>query len=69
MITNEIEDIFIYKVIVTKNKVHKIMGFTHTPSGTTFENRKQACQVMGQCRYRKALKNGEFSFSVYYKRK
>ena len=37
--------------------------FKHIPSNLTFENRKQAIIVMGQKRYKEALKNKEFKFS------
>lgn len=40
--------------------------YTHIPTGLTFENRKQAVMLMGQKRYRKALKNREFLFPNYY---
>lgn len=39
------------------------MGFTHTPTNTYFENRKNAIIVMGHGRYNKALKNKEFDWN------
>lgn len=36
--------------------------FKHTPTGLTFENRKQAIVLMGHKRYNSALKNKEFVF-------
>lgn len=36
--------------------------FIHLPSGTKFENRKQAIITMGTSRYNKALANFEFDF-------
>ena len=40
--------------------------YIHIPTGLEFENRKQAVILMGQTRYRKALKNREFLFPNYY---
>lgn len=40
--------------------------YIHIPTGLEFENRKQAVLLMGQKRYRKALKNREFLFPNYY---
>lgn len=39
--------------------------FIHIPSGTEFDNRKQAILVMGRPRYKQALKNREFLFYSY----
>ena len=39
--------------------------YIHIPTGLQFENRKQAVLLMGQKRYRKALKNREFLFPNY----
>ena len=36
--------------------------FTHIPSGVVFQNRKEAVKVMGQRRYRYALRNRQFNF-------
>lgn len=36
--------------------------FIHKETGLTFENRKQAKQVMGQGRYKRLLAKGEFEF-------
>lgn len=36
--------------------------FKHTYTGVIFNNRKEAVRVMGQSRYRKALRNHEFEF-------
>lgn len=44
------------------------MSYTHKPTGLTFENRKQAVILMGQSRYRRALKNHEFDFPNYPKK-
>lgn len=39
------------------------MGFTHKPTGTFFENRKNAIIIMGHKRYCQSLKKKEFDFS------
>lgn len=36
--------------------------FKHTFTGVIYNNRKEAVRVMGQTRYRIALKNREFEF-------
>lgn len=36
--------------------------FIHRKTGTIFTNRKNAVIVMGQSRYRRFLKDGEFDF-------
>ena len=41
--------------------------FKHTFTGIIFNNRKEAVRVMGQSRYRKALKNHEFEFDYELK--
>lgn len=47
-----------------EDKKIKSSGFIHIPTGLKFENRKQACKIMGQNRYRKALKNKEFEWCL-----
>lgn len=37
--------------------------FTHKPTNTIFENRKNAVRVMGKYRYMKALEKCEFDFN------
>jgi len=36
--------------------------FKHIFTGLIYNNRKEAVRVMGQSRYKRALKNGEFEF-------
>lgn len=36
----------------------------HKPTGIKFNNRKEAVIIMGQKRFCKFLKNGEFDFTV-----
>lgn len=38
--------------------------FKHKFTGIIYNNRKEAVRVMGQCRYKRALRNREFEF--YY---
>ena len=37
--------------------------FKHVTTGIIYSNRKEAVRVMGQSRYKKALKNREFIFN------
>lgn len=37
--------------------------FKHKYTGIIYNNRKEACRVMGQGRYNRALKNREFIFN------
>ena len=37
--------------------------FKHTKTGIIFNNRKEACKVMGANRYNRALHNREFIFN------
>lgn len=41
--------------------------FKHLYSGIIYSNRKEAVRVMGQSRYRRALKNKEFEFNYALK--
>ena len=52
-----------YYIETDKNlKTNTIKMFTHIPSGVVFQNRKEAVKVMGQRRYRYALRNRQFNF-------
>lgn len=41
--------------------------FKHTVTGIIYNNRKECMKIMGQCRYRMALKNREFIFNYELK--
>ena len=38
--------------------------FKHSKSGIIFENRKQAVLLLGQNRYKRALRNREFEWEI-----
>lgn len=37
-------------------------AFKHITTGLIFNNRKEACKILGASRYRRALRNREFIF-------